>query len=125
MNHPAIELMRRHDYYLGWLDCIQTTYMKEHADIFSNHPRLVDKQEPRNAFNAGANIGALFCWVLLCTEERAEWAVRLSNTAPTWTHLKAYNDTVFDGPNGDFWRGVEHGEEIARARFAEESAKDV
>jgi hypothetical protein len=67
MNDPAVELMRRHDYYVGWLDS------------FHARPLPTDEQHPRNAYIAGANAGAVLAWIQYCEKDRADWAVCMFN----------------------------------------------
>ena len=118
MNDPAVELMRRYDYYMGWLGS------------FSSRPLPTDEQHPRNAFNAGANAGAILTWIQYCEKDRADWAIRMfdyhSDMSPiqaTWKVPEAVLNAK--SPLGDFWRGFVHGTAIAKLKFEEECDKDV
>ena len=117
MNDPVVELMRRYDYYVEWLDSI-------HA-----RPLPTDEQHPRNAFNAGANAGAILAWIQHCEKDRADWAVRIFNDhsdmrpIATWKVPEAV--LVAKSPLGDFWRGFVHGTEIAKLKFEEECDKEA
>jgi hypothetical protein len=117
MNDPAVELMRRHDYYVGWLDS------------FHARPLPTDEQHPRNAYIAGANAGAVLAWIQYCEKDRADWAVCMFNNysdmkpIATWKVPEAV--LVAKSPLGDFWRGFMHGTAIAKLKFEEECDKEV
>jgi hypothetical protein len=123
MNDPAIELMKRRDYYLGWLDCSWANYTTAHAHMFPECALLFEKAS-KYLFNAGANVGALLGWAKMCEEEKVDWGVRVYNTRKCIA-FELFGDKKTPAPPSDFWRGLVYGREVAEAKFAEECAKDV
>ncbi|KAF3010734.1 hypothetical protein E8E13_006912 [Curvularia kusanoi] len=124
INDPVFELMRRQHYYIGWYDCMTSFYASEYA---AERPSILtstnDVKHPANAFNAGANAGALLNWFSKCQVEKPDWDIRLSKLA-LW-ECKSPNVSPSGKFQIDFWKGITHGVDIARTKFAEECAKDT
>jgi regulator of replication initiation timing len=76
------DLLRRHDYYSGWLDAMRALDHKkaikmdvkqircETRDLVLNESThyLRDLNHPQNPRNAGVNVGLLFAYSALCTQ---------------------------------------------------------
>ncbi|KAL1604814.1 hypothetical protein SLS60_004354 [Paraconiothyrium brasiliense] len=118
MKSQEIELLRRHDYYKGWLDA----KMAENAEYAFNEGLLQEGDaeylwnniDPRNAYNAGRNVGGLFYWSALClgTGEE-EMDVRLDGRQWALSDLNRPT-TIRDEI---FWEGVEAGRIAASEMF--------
>lgn len=65
-----MELLRHHDYYSGWLDCIVNTEQKKYLQDIGDFdaPHLFDINSTVNPENAGLNAGALFTFAALCKD---------------------------------------------------------
>ncbi|KAF2032137.1 hypothetical protein EK21DRAFT_110346 [Setomelanomma holmii] len=116
-----IQLLRRHDYYEGWYDCLMMMHKKrsgkETRSRDANGTNLATSPP-----NAGANAGILFAFVALCQEHKPEWSTRLDDRS--WIM-----DLLF--PEGydkhdEFWvgfaNGVEYAEKFFVSYLAEEQA---
>lgn len=118
MKDFGIELLRRHDYYKGWLDCMRTqersdAYCKGLVD-WDEVSYLWNKDDFRSPMNAGANVGMLFAWSALC----AEYGEQDNDTrldGRTWDLHDLHPPQDFD-PKG-FWTGVSCGKKIATKKF--------
>ena len=120
MQGHHVDLLRRHDYYKGWMDC---TRVAGHLELVeqghiaaSGVPHLYDTMHRKNPNCAGANAGALFTWAALCQGRKPEWNVRLDDRCYTLKSM-AIPQLQKDKP---FWVGWATGEKYARVRFREE-----
>jgi len=119
MNDTDVQLLRRHDYYAGWYDCMTHTCHKSRAErhprFGTKHPYLNDVQHAANPENAGLNAGQLFTFAALCQKHKPEWSIRLDDR--TWdleTLVPKMRST-----NSHFWRGFDMGKADMEARFPE------
>ncbi|KAJ4355375.1 uncharacterized protein N0V89_003391 [Didymosphaeria variabile] len=120
MKSRDVELLRRHDYYKGWLDAKKA----EDAEHAFNEGLLGERDakylwdigDTRSASNAGHNVGASFGWSALCVEldekdkdprlDGRQWA--LADLVP-----------LTGAQSKDFWEGVRAGSDYAAKNFME------
>lgn len=129
--HKIQKLLRKHDYYAGWLDAMRandhqkTTAMQSmriKVDFVKNinggtTNYLYDRSHPRNPMNAGLNVGLLFGWSALCEEHNVpEHDVRLDDRIWKRKDLERIATEDHFG-DSDFWVGVTMGTEKLRLLF--------
>jgi hypothetical protein len=118
VTDTRVFLMRRHDYYKGWLDCIKAT---DDINASVNWIRsddqkayLLNVRDSRNPENAGRNAGLSFMWSALCTEHGLpEHDVRLDNRTWNIEDLIPFSDRDDTG----FWKGFRWGAEKMEKLF--------
>jgi hypothetical protein len=86
MNGIQVQLLRRHDYYTGWLHSRQLRVTDEddvkynfHLAADSYGPHKFDANLPFTTSEIGINAGFTFAWAALCNEVKPEWGVRLDD----------------------------------------------
>jgi hypothetical protein len=120
MNGLDIRILRHHDYYAGWFDCVDRTRAKAVAaasdvpDHLLSFPSLFSIRSVENPEDAGSNAGALFTWAALSRERKPKCSVRLDDREWTLARLeKAYNDGIGYGDASRFWLGFSDGKKHA------------
>jgi hypothetical protein len=103
-------LMRRHDYYKGWLDCIKATddinASGNWTESDDQKAYLLNVRDSRNPENAGRNAALSFMWSALCTQHGfPEHDVRLDNRMWNLEDLIPLSDRDDTG----FWKGFRWG----------------
>lgn len=106
MNSHGVELLRRHDYFKGWLDCKKNGHLsslnRRGKFLLSEHPQIGDRDHPEREMVAGANAGGLFTWAALNERYNADHNIRLDDRQ--WAEID------LDIPTGcahyDFWVAV-------------------
>ncbi|KAF1943308.1 hypothetical protein EJ02DRAFT_465036 [Clathrospora elynae] len=83
MNSHHMELLRRHDYYGGCMDCIwiagQADFIEQGLMAKSDVPHLYDIEHPKNPECAGMNARYLFTRAAMCQIYKPEWNIRLDD----------------------------------------------
>ncbi|KAF2252055.1 hypothetical protein BU26DRAFT_502603 [Trematosphaeria pertusa] len=121
MNGMKVQLLRRHDYYKGWLDCVKASEDEEllRRGLITEEeaPHLRDMGDLRGLKNGGANVGAHFGWSVMCkVHQRRERDVRLDDqerAAADITPRAGFEERPF-------WRHVKNGIEQASVKFHEQ-----
>ncbi|KAF1957965.1 hypothetical protein CC80DRAFT_547021 [Byssothecium circinans] len=118
-HHSVLELLRRHEYYRGWLDCVKATEKAEFVDnCYLPASRLPDVNDEMSLMCAGANVGANFAWSALCkSRNKPEWNISLDSRE--WKISDLRQENVDAGKKSAFWIGVERGRLRAEKRFRE------
>lgn len=117
-NNIKLTLLRRHDYYKGWLDCKRAFDTKHAVACGDLTPAetayLDDSHDPRSPINAGLNAGFIFGWSAICQGQgHPNRDDRLDDRA--WTA----EDLVpkVQGADVAFWNSVEVGRKHVEKAF--------
>ncbi|KAF1840140.1 uncharacterized protein K460DRAFT_410742 [Cucurbitaria berberidis CBS 394.84] len=117
-----VDLLRRHDYYKGWLDCMRAFDDKAAAGRGSlsaeDTDHVFDVESP---FQAGCSVGALFSWSALCN---AHGVPQRDNRLDDRQWF--LEDLVPKTPLDDlrFWEGVQAGKNAVEPIFLETMRND-
>lgn len=123
--HKIEKLLRKHDYYAGWLDAMQAIDLEKaidearlgmsaHVNTIKVHAsrktiHLLDEGLPKNPLNAGLNAGLLFAWSALCaTYNLPQHDVRLDDRVWQLSDLVPFSEDTRSVCE-DFWEGVSNG----------------
>tara|TARA_R110002003_G_scaffold37_5_gene2152 strand:- start:1428 stop:2747 length:1320 start_codon:yes stop_codon:yes gene_type:complete len=120
MQNKHLALLRKHDYYAGWLDAmksldhqkalvtaLQPQKPNTRAPLPVDMAHFQDRNDPRNPTNAGVNAGLLFAHAALCSAHNLpEHDVRLDTRQWALASLKplALHDAFGEYA---FWDGVD------------------
>ncbi|KNG46444.1 hypothetical protein DDE82_007936 [Stemphylium lycopersici] len=124
MGTNAVQLLRRHDYYKGWLDAtkvsVQQRDVNEGFTPASGVPHLHDSFHAKSPRNAGYSAGMLFTYAALCQEHgKPELGIRLDD--------RRFNSRSLAVPKRHekepFWVGYAGGQQYAHKCFWREVAE--
>jgi hypothetical protein len=120
MESHEIELLRRHDYYKGWLDAMKaedalqaysrgSTAANDYVDVWNSG-------DLRSARNAGLNVGLLFTWSALCDlHGKRDKDIRLDGRA--WNLSDLHPPFRDSEAHSGFWERVARGSDMATQMF--------
>lgn len=123
MQNSGMNLLRRHDYYKGWLDSMITVAQRyAYVEGLLNEDvsqLLLSSSNPRRSCSAGVNVDLLFGWSALCQEYgNVDYDFRLDDRKWSLADLNPHTEGCKE-TQPVFWAGVQFGIDEARGSFVE------
>jgi hypothetical protein len=122
MKGNDIAILRRHEYYKGWYDCMKETCLKSIVDLkpylaeSSPYKEILNREHVRSPLNAGLNAGVTFTFSALCQQYNVEYNKALDDYEWTMSSLVP-NYLTKEALGSDFWIGFVKAKEDVEARF--------